>query len=256
MNWLETINEQLSLSTPIEINDALKQRIVGLMDLTSLSDTDTDASIATFLEKATTPYGHVAAVCLFPRFVSIAATQFAHSPIKVATVVNFPEGLSPVDEVMIEISRALEDGAQEIDVVFPYQCYLAGEREYAQQFVAACKAACGDRVTLKVILETGVLAEPTIIADASFDALMSGADFIKTSTGKVAVGATLEAAAIMLLTIKRVSADLKRSFGFKASGGIRTIEQAAAYVALADRILGKVSVTAGTFRLGTSRLLC
>jgi len=226
-----------------------------LLDYTSLNDDDTDASVAAFFEKAQTPFGYVAAVCVYPRFVSLAATQFADLPVKVATVANFPEGADKLESVLIEIGRALENGAQEIDVVFPYTRYLAGERKYAHTFVEACKDVCGDDVLLKVILETGALGETTIIADACYDVLAAGADFVKTSTGKIATGATLEAAATMLLVIRHIQPQLKHTVGFKAAGGIRSLEQAAQYIELADQIMGRDWVTADTFRIGASKLV-
>jgi deoxyribose-phosphate aldolase len=208
-----------------------------------------------FFAKAQGPLGHVAAVCVLPHFVRQAVTEFAGTKIQVATVANFPEGTATLETVLIEIARVLQDGAQEIDVVFPYHRYLAGERQYAQQFIAACKAVCGHQVILKVILETGVLMDPAIIADASLDALTGGADFIKSSTGRVTQGATLEAAAAMLLVIRHAIPKLDHMPGIKVSGGIKDIEQAAHYLALADNIMGRDWVTSKTFRIGTSTLV-
>lgn len=255
MQWSDAIAAQIKSLKPVKQDVALADRIIRLIDLTSLNDTDSEASIATFCEKARTSFGHVAAVCVFPRFVRLIANEFAGTQIQTATVANFPEGTDSLEEVLVQIGAAIQDGAQEIDVVFPYSRYLAGERQYAQNFVSACKAACGDNVLLKVILETGALIEAPIIADASFDALAAGADFIKTSTGKIPQGATLEAAATMMLVIQHIQPQLKRRLGIKISGGIRTLEQAAQYVELADQILGKQNITAQTFRIGASKLV-
>jgi len=255
MNWSDAIKEPINALKPVKINAELLQKMLGLLDLTSLNATDTEESIAVFCEKAQTPFGHVAAVCVYPQFIRLAAAQFAGTPIKVATVVNFPAGTDSVESVLLEIGRALQDGTHEIDVVFPYHRYLAGERQQAQYFVSSCKAACGENVCLKVILETGALNDPTIIADASSDALIAGADFIKTSTGKIPEGATLEAAAIMLLAIQRVGPELKRRIGVKISGGIRGLHQAAQYIELADTIMGRDFLTPTTFRIGASKLL-
>jgi deoxyribose-phosphate aldolase len=255
MYWSDAIKEQIRALSPVKTSPALIQRIIGLVDLTSLNSTDTQESIAEFCQKAQTPFGSVAAVCVYPQFARLVAAQFSGTPVKVATVANFPGGESSLESVMIEISRALQDGVEEIDVVFPYHRYLAGERQYAQTFVAACKAACGENVTLKVILETGALIDPAIIADASLDALTSGADFIKTSTGKIPEGATLEAAAAMLLVIRHATPQLKRRLGLKISGGIREIQQAAQYIELADKIMGRDWVNASTFRIGASKLV-
>lgn len=255
MQWSETIKEYLQQLHPVKMTPGVVQRIVELIDLTSLNATDTTASIATFLEKAQTPVGHVAAVCVAPDFVQLAAAELTSTPIKTATVANFPQGSTSLDDVLLEIGRALGDGAQEVDVVFPYERYLAGERQYAQNFVMSCKAACGDDVTLKIILETGVLSDLAIIADASYDALAAGADFIKTSTGKVEEGASLEAVATMLLVAKHVRSQLQRPVGIKVSGGVQEPEQAAQYIELADLILTREQVTANTFRIGASKLL-
>jgi deoxyribose-phosphate aldolase len=255
MYWTDAIKEYTQALQPIKSNPALIQRLISLIDLTSLNSADTEASIATFCEKAHTSFGHVAAVCVYPGFVRQVVAQFVGTSIKVATVVNFPEGNDKLEDVLIEIGHALQDGAQEIDVVFPYTRYLAGERQYAHTFVQSCKAACGDNVVLKVILETGALIEPSIIADASYDALTSGADFIKTSTGKLSEGATLEAAATMLLVIRHTMPQLKHAVGLKVSGGIREIAQAAQYVELADKIIGREWVNANNFRIGASKLV-
>lgn len=255
MYWPEAVQEHIQTLKTISINTALRQRLLSLVDLTSLNANDTEESIALLCDKAQTPLGHVAAVCVYPRFVRQVATQFAGTPIQTATVVNFPEGTSSLETVLVEIGRALQDGAQEIDVVFPYLRYLAGEQQYTQSFISACKVACGSSVSLKVILETGALLDPAIIADASVNALTAGADFIKTSTGKIAEGATLEAAAVMLLVIHHVMPQLKRNIGLKISGGIRDIEQAAQYVELADAIMGREWVSADNFRIGASQLV-
>lgn len=255
MQWSEAIRAYTeNLPAPVK-SSALAARCIPLIDLTALSETDTESSIAALCEKAVTPLGQVAALCVYPQFVPMVAARFAGSATKVATVVNFPDGQLPLTEVLVDISRALQDGANEIDVVMPYHRYLAGERHYLHDFVAACRAACGLDATLKVILETGALLDPAIIADASYDVLGAGADFIKTSTGKISQGATLEAAATMLLVIKHATPQLKHPVGLKVSGGIRDWQQAANYVALADTIMGGGFVTPATFRMGASQLL-
>jgi deoxyribose-phosphate aldolase len=256
MQWAEVIREATETIKPVtNVSLPLLQRMLSLVDLTSLNANDTESGIAAFCEKAQLSFGHVAAVCVYPAFVRLVAAQFAGTAIKAATVANFPEGSSSLESVLLEIGAALQEGAQEIDVVFPYERYLAGEQQYARTFVAACKAACGDDVILKVILETGALLDPAIIADAALDALTAGADFIKTSTGKIAEGATLEAAATMLLVIKHATPQLKHNVGIKISGGVREIQQAAQYMQLADNIMGKDWVEPATFRIGASKLV-
>lgn len=253
MQWSEAIQSEVDALQPVPVDMALKRRLYSLLDLTSLNENDTEAGIAAMLEKADTYLGHVAAVCLYPPFVPLAVNRLAGTSIKTATVVNFPEGSSSLDDVLAEINTSLQSGAQEIDLVFPYNRYLAGEQHYTHQFIATAKAACGD-ATLKIILETGALVDAAIIADAAYTALAAGADFIKTSTGKIAEGATLEAAATMLLVIRHTEPQVKHRLGFKVSGGVRTIEQAAQYVQLADRIMGRDWVTPQTFRIGASKL--
>jgi len=255
MQWTDAVKAHLQALTPATENLALAQRLYSLIDLTSLNEDDTEASIVALCQKAQSALGHVAAVCVYPAFVSLAATNFARTNVKIATVANFPAGDASLEDVLIEINDCLLDGASEVDVVFPYARYLAGEQHYAHHFVQACKAACGDQALLKVILETGALIDPAIIADASYTALAAGADFIKTSTGKIAEGASLEAAAVMLMVIKHTEPQVKHSLGFKAAGGIRTLQQAAQYVALADQIMGRHWVTPATFRIGASQLV-
>jgi deoxyribose-phosphate aldolase len=255
MQWTEAVAEHIGALNPVTEDISLVQRIYSLVDLTSLNETDTDAHIARLCQKAQSSLGHVAAICTYPAFVPMVAANFAKTKVKTATVVNFPAGAASLEAVLAEINECLQSGANEVDVVFPYDRYLAGEQHYAHHFVQECKAACGNDVTLKVILETGALIDPAIIADASYTALAAGADFIKTSTGKIAEGATLEAAAVMLMVIKHTEPQVKHRLGFKAAGGIRTIQQAAQYIYLADRIMGRDWVTPATFRLGASQLV-
>jgi deoxyribose-phosphate aldolase len=255
VDWSEAIKEYIDLLKPVTINEAVRRKVLSLIDLTSLNATDTEASIASLCEKAQSSRGHVAAVCVYPRFARLVADNFRDTEIKTATVVNFPEGTDALESVLIDISDALLAGAQEIDVVFPYPRYLAGERQYAHSFVASCKAACGDDAVLKVILETGALSDPAIIADACYESFISGADFVKTSTGKIAEGATLEAAATMLLVIRHVHPQLKRRMGLKVSGGIKDMQQAAQYLELAEQIMGPDWVSPAVFRIGASKLV-
>ena len=189
------VAEAIQSLQSVPITDAVKRRIINLIDLTSLNATDTEVSMATFCKKAKTPLGLVAAICVYPQFVRLMATEFADTSIKIATVANFPQGTESLEEVLAEINRALTDGAQEIDVVFPYTRYLSGNKSYAREFIAACKAACGENITLKVIIESGALHDLAIIKEVSKEVIIAGANFVKTSTGKIAQGASLEAAA-------------------------------------------------------------
>lgn len=255
MDWDKAIKDYIATLAPVRVNAEVLQKIVQLMDLTSLNESDTESTISVLCEKAKTPFGHVAAICTYPAFVRLTAAEFSGTPIKIVTVANFPTGTAPIETVLLEIGQALEDGAQEMDIVFPYENFLAGKRGDTQEFVASCKAACGKKVVLKMILETGKLQTVRNIADASRLCFEAGADFIKTSTGKNAPGATLEAVATMLFAVREMTTRLNKCLGVKVSGGIRELEQAAQYILLAEKIMGPTWVCSQTFRLGSSQLI-
>lgn len=227
------------------------KKILSLIDLTSLNETDTTTNIADLCKKAVTDFGSVAAVCVYPKFVKQVKQALEGTSVKIATVVNFPSGNQTLTLVLSMIKQAIADGANEIDVVLPYTQYLAGDRAYARDFIQSCKNVCDKTILLKVILETGALQNSKMIAEASMDAIAAGADFLKTSTGKIAIGATLEAAKEMLLAIKQT----KRPVGLKISGGVRTLPQALQYIELAEEVMGKGWVSPTTFRLGASQLV-
>ena len=236
-----------------ELQQAARQAL-ALMDLTSLNNDDNDTVIRELCARANTPAGHPAAVCVYPAFVSTArqalAEQGLAGKVKVATVTNFPHGEADVERAAAETRAAIAAGADEVDVVFPYRALMAGDAEVGRELVEACKRECGDAV-LKVILETGELKEAGLIDRAGMLAIDGGADFLKTSTGKVAVNATLDAAKILLTVIKASGRDV----GFKAAGGVRTAEDAAAYLQLAERVMGAEWITPAHFRFGASGLL-
>ncbi|MCE9682292.1 deoxyribose-phosphate aldolase [Halomonas alkalisoli] len=236
-----------------ELEQAARQAL-ALMDLTSLNDDDSDAVIRELCARAKTPAGHPAAVCIYPSFIATArealAEQGLAGKVKVATVTNFPHGEADVERAAAETRAAIAAGADEVDVVFPYRALMAGDAEIGHELVAACKRECGDAV-LKVILETGELKEAGLISRAAKLAIEGGADFLKTSTGKVTVNATLEAAELLLTAIKESGRDL----GFKAAGGVRTAEDAAAYLQLAEQVMGADWVSPAHFRFGASGLL-
>jgi deoxyribose-phosphate aldolase len=226
------------------------QQLIACIDLTSLNTDDTVEKINALCAKAKTPLGNVAAVCVYPQFVSLAWQNLMHTPIKVATVANFPQGTDDIHKVSETIQQAILDGAVEIDVVVPYHAYAQHDTTAVSTFVSHCKMLCGTNAILKTILECSALDEK-IVMQASNDAISAGADFLKTSTGKIPIGATIEKATIMLQAIKHAN----RPIGFKASGGIRTIEQAKSYAALYQQILGEQTITSERFRLGASTLL-
>lgn len=228
-------------------------RALGLIDLTNLNDDCTPEDIDALIEQAATHFGNVAAICIWPRFVAQARKKLGdNGDIRIATVVNFPSGDDDERSVLHETKDAVAAGADEIDLVMPYKALAAGDEAGARSMIATIRAATEGVALLKVIIEAGELKLPALIEKASAIALEEGADFIKTSTGKVAVNATPETAGIMLSVLKDFG-DEKR--GFKPAGGIRTVEEAGQYLALADQILGKDWVSAETFRFGASSLL-
>lgn len=224
------------------------QRALRCLDLTDLTDNCNEQAIDTLCAKALDPRGPVAAVCVWPQFVVRSRETLKGSPVRIATVVNFPAGGEDVGRVTDDVGEALADGANEIDLVLPYEALRRGDRDIAIEMVEAVRDSVDQGRLLKVILETGELKEPALIEAASKLAIEAGADFIKTSTGKTPVSATPEAAEIMLNAI-RVSG---RNVGLKPSGGIRTLADAKIYLDLADRIMGPGWATPQTFRIGAS----
>lgn len=225
--------------------------LLQFIDLTSLNDSDTIETVSAVCQKAVTPLGHVAAVCFYPQFVKFAKSKLANTPVNIATVVNFPYGNDSPEQVLSMTHQAIVDGANEIDVVFPYVDFLKGDKETPYELIRQCKAVCGETILLKVILETGALTHDALIAEVSYNVSHAGADFLKTSTGKISVGATLDAARVMLETIKKIP----RSIGLKISGGVRTIDQAEQYIKLAQHIMGREWISPAHFRIGASQLL-
>ncbi|MCZ2723650.1 deoxyribose-phosphate aldolase [Marinomonas sp. 15G1-11] len=230
---------------------------IGLLDLTSLNDLDTEADITALCESAAKAkqltHVNVAALCIYPRFIPWAKQELQRlglENVKVATVSNFPHGRNNIEAAVAETQACLAYGADEVDVVFPYQSLLAGDEQVGLQLVQACKHACGPAV-LKVIIETGELKSADMIHRASQIAIQAGADFIKTSTGKVPVNATPEAARVMLECIKKAD----HRVCFKPAGGVKTLADAKDYFRLVETILGDEALTPERFRFGASSLL-
>lgn len=222
---------------------------VSLVDLTNLSDACTPDEVDTLCARALV--AGTAAVCVWPDFVARAAATLAgHSP-SVATVVNFPTGDERTYATSLLVDRALSDGAHEIDVVLPYRSFAMGERVRAGLLLAAVRAATEGSALMKVILETGELADDSMIGEASAFAIDHGADFLKTSTGKSPVSATPDAVRVMLGEIRRAG----RPVGLKVSGGLRTAADAEEYMTLAESVMGSAYLDRSTFRLGASSLL-
>ena len=231
----------------------LAQRVFSCIDNTTLNGTDNEVHVEAFC-RHTLELGKVAAVCVYPRFVSTAKKTLEGSGVKVASVAGaFPHGQLPIHLKVEEVKFAIGEGADEIDMVLSRGALLAGEDNVVRDEVAMMKEACQGN-TLKVIFETGELPYPTLIAKASQLAIDGGADFIKTSTGKIGIGATLEAAEVMLKCIAESVKINKKLVGFKAAGGISTPEEALAYAEMAKKIMGNDYVNNQTFRIGASRL--
>lgn len=228
------------------------RRALRLLDLTRLGSDDTAADARALCERAATTHGPVAAVCLWPAYVTLAVDLLGNSPIRVATVANFPAGELATEQASAECEAAVRDGAHEVDVVFPYRAWQAGEERGAAQLIAACRAAVGPARTLKVILETGAWDDPAALRGAAEACVDVGADFLKTSTGKLPTGASPDAVRLLLETAQ---SHPEREIGVKASGGIRTVADAMEYLALADDVLGPDWARPATFRFGASGLL-
>ena len=229
-----------------------KAQILSLLDLTSLNEDDTPAVIDALCSNATQSIGKVAAVCVYPPFVAQCRARLpASSGINAATVVNFPSGNEPLADVLAQTQHALADGTNEIDLVFPYQALQQGNADAGTEMCSQIATLVHQHSgSLKVILETGALS-PEHIAQAAQIAIAAGADFLKTSTGKIAHGASLEASAILLDQI----AQAKQPVGLKISGGVRDIATAQAYIAQAAAKMGADWVQPENFRIGASSLL-
>ena len=230
-------------------------KALSLIDLTTLNDSDTDQIVIALCNDAKTAVGNTAAICIYPRFIPIAKKTLREQgtpEIKIATVTNFPHGNSDIDIAVAETTAAVAYGADEVDVVFPYRTLIAGDEQLGFELVKQCKEACGQTL-LKVIIETGELKETHLIKRASEICIEAGADFIKTSTGKVPVNATPEAAEIMLKVIRDMG--VSQRVGFKPAGGVRSAEDAKLYLDMAAEILGEEWIDADHYRFGASSLL-
>jgi deoxyribose-phosphate aldolase len=244
-------------------------RAISCMDLTTLSGDDTDERVRRLCAKGRQPIQpelvkhlgveglnvQVAAICVYHRFVETARRALEGSNVQVAAVsTGFPAGLSPLSERTTEIRRSIEAGAQEIDVVITRAHVFGGRWQELYDEVAAFKQACGP-VHMKVILGTGDLLTLRNVARASVVAMMAGADFIKTSTGKETTNATLPVGFVMSRAIREYAQETGMAVGFKAAGGIRTAKQSVEWLALMKEELGLPWMKAELFRLGASGLL-
>lgn len=235
--------------------------LISCTDLTSLKATDNKESIDALCTKAINTSNAekdipaVAAVCVYPKFVTQVKENLQGTDIQLASVAgSFPNGQSPLDIRVAEVIKAVEDGADEIDMVISRGEMLAGNTSYISEEVAAIKKACGE-AHLKVILETGELMEEALIREASQLSMEAGADFIKTSTGKVSPAATIEAFYYMIDEIRKYHEKTGRMVGIKPAGGISNTETAIEYFLVLKEVLGEKWLNNKMFRIGASSLL-
>jgi deoxyribose-phosphate aldolase len=234
---------------------------IRCMDLTTLEGTDTVGKVVAMSAKAIRPdptdpsVPSVAAVCVYPWLVPTAGDATAGSGVRVASVAGgFPAGLGPLDARLREIRDVVAMGAHEVDIVLNRSLFLGGRYAHAFEELAAAREACGG-AHLKVILEIGELGSYDRVRQASMLAMAAGADFIKTSTGKIGVNATLPGALCMLEAARDFHRDTGREVGVKVAGGVRTAKQAIQYLVLVHETLGPAWLTPERFRIGASSLL-
>ena len=267
----EAIARQLELIASgldqVVSNEVLKE-CFSIMDLTTLSPKDTPASVKKLVEKVNSfasdypSYPLPASVCVYPNFASVVRKTRKNPKLHVTTVAGcFPSSQSFLEVKLREIELAVREGADEIDIVLALNAFMMGDYDTAGDEIHASRecidkvaAELGRPVVLKVILETGLLVTPERIADASFLAMENGADFIKTSTGKVEVNATPMAAFVMCQCIRKFYEQTGRKVGFKAAGGISSAMDAVCYYSIVSTILGKDWLNKDLFRFGVSRL--
>jgi deoxyribose-phosphate aldolase len=234
---------------------------IRCMDLTTLEGSDTPGKVAALCSKAVRPdptdahIPSVAAVCVYPNLVPVAVERLRGSGVKVASVsTSFPSGQSPIESKLDEVRWVVEQGADEVDMVIDRGAFLSGRYAKVYDEIVRVKEACGD-VHLKVILETGELGTYDNVRRASLLAMAAGADFIKTSTGKLPSAATLPVALVMLEAIRDVHEETGRVVGFKPAGGIRNAKQAVQNLVLVHETVGTDWLTPDLYRLGASSLL-
>lgn len=249
------------LSQPFETFSSEKDAMrfaLGMLDLTTLEGADTIPKVSELCKKAVSYQAlglpNVAAVCIYPVFARQVKGLLSGSGLHTASVAGaFPAGQSPLHIKLAEIKYAIDEGADEIDMVISRGKFLQGDYIEVFEEINAIKDLCGG-IHLKVILETGEIGDLSKIYDASILAMKAGGDFIKTSTGKISPAATPEAAFVMLQAIKNFYESTGKYIGFKPAGGVSTPEQALVYVRLVESILGPEWLTNKLFRIGASRL--
>lgn len=238
----------------------VKKFLFNCIDLTTLKSEDCDESVMKFTQKVNLfedkypDLKNVAAICVYPNFAEIVKDTLEVEEVNIACVSGgFPSSQTFIEVKMAETALAIQDGADEIDIVMPVGKFLAGDYETMCDEIQELKAACRDK-QLKVILETGALKTAENIKKAAILAMYAGADFIKTSTGKQEPAATPEAAYVMCQAIKEYHELTGNKIGFKPAGGINSVNDALVYYTIVKEVLGEEWLTNKLFRLGTSRL--
>ncbi len=265
---LELDDEQVKRQVEILLKEHLqenntrevKQFLLNSVELTTLKTTDSEDSVLKFVEKVNKfddvypELGHVATVCVYPCYAKICHDALENEEVEIACVsASFPSAQTFVEVKIAETALALKDGATEIDIVIPVGKFLAGDYEGMCDEITEIKAVCGEK-KLKTILETGCLKTSTNIKTASLLAMYAGADYIKTSTGKLEPAATPEAAFVMCQAIKEYYDKTGVQIGFKPAGGMKTVEDALTYYTIVKEVLGEKWLTNQWLRLGTSSL--
>lgn len=245
---------------PENNTEEVKRFLFNCIDLTTLNTTDSDESVMRFTEKVNRfddefpDLKNVAAICVYPNFAQVVKDTLEVEGINIACVSGgFPSSQTFTEVKIAETAMALADGADEIDIVIPVGAFLSGDYETMCEEIMELKETCKEH-HLKVILETGALKTASNIKKASILSMYSGADFIKTSTGKQQPAATPEAAYVMCQAIKEYYEQTGNKVGFKPAGGINTVNDALIYYTIVKEVLGKEWLSNELFRLGTSRL--
>lgn len=251
------------IAEKVHENDTMevKRFLFGSIELTSLKTTDSEESILAFTERVNDfdshypDLPHVATICVYPCFADIVAESLEVDGVEIACVSgSFPSSQARIEVKVAETSLAVADGATEIDIVMPVGKFLSGDYEGVCDEIQELKAACGEEVPMKVILETGAIKTAANIKKASILAMYAGADYIKTSTGKLEPAATPEAAYVMCQAIKEYYDETGIQIGFKPAGGINSVMDAIIYYTIVKEVLGEKWLTNKWLRLGTSRL--
>lgn len=257
----EAVRKIITEKVPENDTMDVKKFLFGSIELTTLKTTDSDTSVLAFTERVNDfdneypDLPHVATICVYPCFAKTVSESLEVDGVEIACVSgSFPSSQARIEVKVAETALAVADGATEIDIVLPVGKFLSGDYEGVCDDIAEMKAACGESVPMKVILETGALKTASNIKKASILSMYAGADYIKTSTGKMEPAATPEAAYVMCQAIKEYYDETGIQIGFKPAGGINSVMDAIIYYTIVKEVLGEKWLTNKWLRLGTSRL--